>query len=36
VAAGHRLACLVMDAELEGVLCSGPMRGAQHTYALVE
>jgi hypothetical protein len=33
---GQRLAHLVMNAELEGVICSGPMRGAQHTYALLE
>jgi DNA glycosylase AlkZ-like len=35
-ARGTRLAHLVMHAELEGVLCSGPRRGAQHTYALVD
>lgn len=35
-AAGPRLAYLVMDAELEAVLCSGPLRGRQHTYALVD
>ena len=34
-AEGLRLAYLIMNAELEGVICSGPMRGAQHTYALV-
>ncbi len=34
-AEGPRLAYLIMNAELEGVICSGPMRGAQHTYALV-
>ena len=33
---GVRLAYLVMNAELEGLICSGPMRGAQHTYALVD
>jgi hypothetical protein len=33
---GQRLAYLVMHAELEAVLCSGPMRGAQHTYASVD
>ena len=32
---GLPLAYLIMNAELEGVICSGPMRGAQHTYALV-
>jgi DNA glycosylase AlkZ-like len=35
---GHRLglAYIVMNAELEGVICSGPMRGAQQTYALLD
>jgi hypothetical protein len=33
---GQRLAYLVMHAELEQVLCSGPMRGKQHTYARVD
>jgi hypothetical protein len=33
---GVKLAYQVMHAELEGLLCSGPMRGAQHTYALVD
>ncbi|MCP2321724.1 hypothetical protein HDA40_000231 [Hamadaea flava] len=32
---GNRLAYLVMDAELESLVCNGPMRGRQHTYALV-
>lgn len=32
---GGRLTYLVMHAELEGVLCSGPRRGKQHTYALL-
>jgi hypothetical protein len=32
---GQRLAYLVMNAELEALICSGRMRGAQHTYALV-
>lgn len=36
VASGHRLAYLVMQAELEGVICSGPVRGKKFTYALVE
>jgi hypothetical protein len=35
-AAGQRLAYIVMHAELEAVLCSGPSRGKQRTYALVE
>src|SRR5215217_4072039 len=30
------LAYIVMNAELEGLICSGPMRGAQQTYALVD
>jgi hypothetical protein len=33
---GQRLAGLVMNAELEGLICSGPMRGAQHTYAVLD
>jgi hypothetical protein len=35
-ASGFRLAYIVMHAELEAVICSGPRRGAQHTYLLVE
>lgn len=34
-ASGNRLAYLVMWAELEALVCNGPMRGKQHTYALV-
>jgi Winged helix DNA-binding domain len=34
--AGVRLAYLVMDAELGGVICSGPRLGKQFTYALLE
>lgn len=34
-AGGVRLAYIVMWCELEGVICSGRMRGRQHTYALV-
>ena len=30
------LAYIVMNAELEGVICSGPIRGAQQTYALLD
>jgi hypothetical protein len=30
------LAYVVMNAELEAVICSGPMRGAQQTYALLD
>ncbi|HEV7387411.1 MAG TPA: winged helix DNA-binding domain-containing protein [Gemmatimonadaceae bacterium] len=32
----QRLARLVMHAELDGILCSGPRRGKQFTYALLE
>jgi hypothetical protein len=31
-----RLTYLVMHAELEGLMCSGAMRGKQHTYALLD
>lgn len=34
--AGQRLAYLLMDAELEAVVCSGPRQGKQHTYALFD
>jgi Winged helix DNA-binding domain len=34
-AEGVRLAHLMMYAELDAVVCSGPRRGKQHTYALV-
>ena len=34
-ATGNRLAYLVIDAELAGLVCNGAMRGKQHTYALV-
>lgn len=34
-ASGSRLAHFVMGAELEGVVCSGPRRGKQFTYALL-
>jgi len=30
---GQRLAYLLMHAELSAAICSGPMRGAEHTYA---
>jgi hypothetical protein len=33
---GQRLAYMVMRAELEGVICSGALRGKQHTYALLD
>jgi hypothetical protein len=32
---GLRLACVVMQAELTGVICSGPRRGKQFTYMLL-
>lgn len=35
-AAGTRLACIVMNAELEAVICSGPRRGKLFTYALLD
>jgi Winged helix DNA-binding domain len=34
--AGERLAYTVMSAELRGLICSGPMRAAQHTYAVLD
>jgi hypothetical protein len=36
VGTGQRLAYLVMHAELNGLICSGPRRGKQFTYALLE
>lgn len=36
VAAGQRLGYFMMSAELDGVVCSGPRRGKQFTYALLE
>ena len=35
VAGGHRLAYIVMHEELDGLICSGALRGKQHTYALL-
>jgi hypothetical protein len=35
-ATGQRLAHLLMDLELEAVICSGPRRGKQFTYALLD
>jgi hypothetical protein len=35
-AKGQRLAYVLMNAELEGLICSGPRRGKQFTYALLE
>ncbi len=34
-AEGQRLAYIVMHAELEAIICSGPRRGKQFTYALI-
>lgn len=34
-ASGHRLAYLLMKAELDGLICSGGRRGKQFTYALL-
>ena len=36
IATTQRLAHLVMHAELDGVVCSGPRRGKQFTYALLD
>lgn len=33
---GFRAAYILMNAELNGVICSGPLKGRQHTYALLE
>lgn len=33
---GLRMAYIMMNAELEGLVCSGPLKGKQHTYALLE
>jgi hypothetical protein len=33
--AGQRMPYLLMHAELEGLICSGPVRGKQQTYALL-
>jgi hypothetical protein len=35
-ATGTRLACIVMHAELEAIICSGPRRGKLFTYALLD
>lgn len=34
--ASLRFSYLLMQAELEGLICSGPLRGKQHTYALLD
>lgn len=33
---GQRLSHIVMHAELDGIICSGPLRGKQFTYALLD
>lgn len=33
---GFGLAYILMSAELNGVICSGPLQGRQHTYALLD
>jgi hypothetical protein len=35
-AAGQRMAYIAMRAELDSLICSGPLRGKNHTYALVD
>jgi len=35
-AAGHRLSYIMMQAELDGIICSGARQGNQFTYALLE
>ena len=36
IATGHRLSYIMMQAELNGIICSGARRGNQFTYALLE
>jgi hypothetical protein len=36
LAEGQRLSYFMMSAELDGIICSGPRRGKQFTYALME
>jgi hypothetical protein len=36
MADGVRLSAIVMEAELDGLICSGPRQGKQFTYALLE
>jgi len=36
IADGIRLSCIMMQAELNGVICSGPRMGKQFTYALLD
>ena len=36
IAKGHRLSYIMMNAELEGIICSGVRQGNQFTYALLD
>ena len=36
ISSGQRLAYIIMQAELEALICSGPRRGKQFTYALLD
>ncbi|SFD45015.1 winged helix DNA-binding domain-containing protein [Spirosoma endophyticum] len=36
IADGIRLSCLMMEAELDGIICSGARQGKQFTYALLD
>lgn len=36
IAKGHRLSYIMMNAELEGIICSGARQGNQFTYALLD
>ncbi len=36
IAKGHRLSYIMMNAELEGIICSGARKGNQFTYALLD
>jgi hypothetical protein len=36
IAKGHRLSYIMMNAELEGIICSGAKQGNQFTYALLD
>lgn len=36
IAKGHRLSYIMMNAELEGIICSGSRQGNQFTYALLD
>lgn len=36
IASGHKLSYIMMRAEIDGIICSGPRKGKQFTYALLE